>query len=97
MYINFTNVCLMTSLNQNLEFLIVLMFFAELTCFVVSQVAPEEFHATLDYINGILYKSVPLNLKCLLFGCVCCPCTLGMSMGPVLFLNKRVCCIIRDH
>ena len=57
----------------------------------LSQVASEEFHSTLGRLNAILQKSIPFNLKCLLCGCLCCFCTLGLSMGPVLYLNKRVC------
>ena len=54
------------------------------------QVAPEEFHSTLSSINSILQKNIPLNLKFLICGCLCCCCTLGVSLGPVLCLNKRV-------
>jgi len=55
----------------------------------MGKVASEEFHSTLDRLNAILHKSVPFNLKCLLCGCLCCCCTLGLSLGPVLYLSKR--------
>lgn len=50
----------------------------------------EEYQSTINGVNAILLKSVPLNLKFLLCGCLCCVCTLGMSLGPVFYLNKRV-------
>ncbi|XP_003390184.1 PREDICTED: cysteine-rich hydrophobic domain-containing protein 2-like [Amphimedon queenslandica] len=61
----------------------------EFPSYLVGKVAPEEFHATLERINSILYKSIPFNLKCLICGCLCCCCTLGISLGPVLYLSKR--------
>ena len=33
---------------------------------------------------------MPVNIRWLLCGCICCCCTLGMSMWPVVCLNKRV-------
>ena len=56
----------------------------------LAQVASEEFHSTLSRVNAILQKSFPLNLKCFLCGCLCCCCTLGLSLGPVVYLSKRV-------
>lgn len=52
------------------------------------RVAPEEFQATIGHVNGILQKQVPLSLKCLLFGCFCCCCTAGLSLGPSIVLNR---------
>ena len=61
-----------------------------------SQVAPEEFHSTVGRVNSVLAKSIPLNLRCLLCGCLCCCCTLGLSLGPVVYLSKRVSpCLLR--
>ena len=61
-----------------------------------SQVAPEEFHSTVGRVNSVLAKSIPLNLRCLLCGCLCCCCTLGLSLGPVVCLSKRVSpCLLR--
>uniref|UniRef100_A0A1B0FPC8 Golgin subfamily A member 7/ERF4 domain-containing protein n=1 Tax=Glossina morsitans morsitans TaxID=37546 RepID=A0A1B0FPC8_GLOMM len=57
---------------------------------LVSRVAPEEFKATIVRINGILKKTLPVNVKWLFCGCVCCCCTLGCSLWPVICLSKRV-------
>ena len=56
---------------------------------LVGKVAPEEFHSTMDHINSVLSKSIPFNLKCLICGSLCCCCTLGISLGPVIYLSKR--------
>lgn len=56
---------------------------------LVSRVAPEEFKATIGRINGILKKALPVNVKWLFCGCVCCCCTLGCSLWPVICLSKR--------
>lgn len=57
---------------------------------LVSRVAPEEFQATMERINGLLKKSLPMNVKWLFCGCICCCCTLGCSLWPVVCLSKRV-------
>ena len=54
------------------------------------QVAPEEFQSTIHYVNILLVKSIPFSVKYLLFGCLCCCCTFGLSLGPVFILNKMV-------
>ena len=54
------------------------------------QVAPEEYKATVTRVNRVLCKTMPVNVRWLLCGCICCCCTLGMSMWPVVCLNKRV-------
>jgi len=54
-----------------------------------SRVAPEEFKATVTRVNVTLRKSLPVNVRWLLFGCLCCCCTLGCSMWPVVCLSKR--------
>ncbi|PAA72168.1 hypothetical protein BOX15_Mlig011730g1 [Macrostomum lignano] len=53
------------------------------------RVAPEEFKQTVERINAILRKTMPLNLKWYICGCFCCCCTLGCSLWPVVCLNKR--------
>lgn len=65
-------------------------FNVEFPCGLLSRVAPEEFKATIGRINGILKKTLPLNVKWLFCGCVCCCCTLGCSLWPVICLSKRV-------
>lgn len=54
-----------------------------------SRVAPEEFKATVTRVNVTLRKALPVNVRWLLFGCLCCCCTLGCSMWPVVCLSKR--------
>ena len=54
------------------------------------KVAPEEFYATIQRVNSIVQKQVPLGFKCFLLGCFCCCCTAGLSLGPAMILNKRV-------
>lgn len=56
-----------------------------------SRVAPEEYQATVARINSVLKKTLPVNVKWLFCGCVCCCCTLGCSLWPVICLSKRVC------
>lgn len=55
-----------------------------------TQVAPEEYATTLKRINGVLKKTLPMNMKWLVCGCLCCCCTLGCSLWPVICLTKRV-------
>lgn len=57
---------------------------------LVSRVAPEEFKATVLRMNSVLKKTLPVNVKWLFCGCVCCCCTLGCSLWPVICLSKRV-------
>ncbi|KAK2170556.1 hypothetical protein LSH36_2g10011 [Paralvinella palmiformis] len=56
---------------------------------LAAKVAPEEYKATIRRINSVLKKTLPMNVKWLLCGCLCCCCTLGCSMWPVICLNKR--------
>uniref|UniRef100_A0AAQ4P2N7 Cysteine-rich hydrophobic domain 2 n=1 Tax=Gasterosteus aculeatus aculeatus TaxID=481459 RepID=A0AAQ4P2N7_GASAC len=53
------------------------------------QVAPEEFKASINRVNGCLRKTLPVNVRWLLCGCLCCCCTLGFSLWPVICLSKR--------
>ncbi|KPP70631.1 cysteine-rich hydrophobic domain 1 protein-like, partial [Scleropages formosus] len=55
-----------------------------------SQVAPEEFKTSMGRVNTCLKKNLPINVKWLLCGCLCCCCTVGCSLWPVICLNKRV-------
>lgn len=54
------------------------------------QVAPEEFKASINRVNSCLRKTLPVNVRWLLCGCLCCCCTLGFSLWPVICLSKRV-------
>lgn len=56
---------------------------------LAAKLAPEEFKATISRLNGVLKKTLPMNVKWLLCGCICCCCTLGCSMWPVICLSKR--------
>ena len=55
-----------------------------------ARVAPEEFKATVTRVNQTLRKNLPINVRWLFCGCLCCCCTLGCSMWPVICLSKRV-------
>lgn len=54
--------------------------------------APEEFKASINRVNSCLRKTLPVNVRWLLCGCLCCCCTLGFSLWPVICLSKRVRC-----
>lgn len=64
-------------------------FDAEFPSSLAGKVAPEEFKETVLRINGVLRKALPVNVKWLFCGCICCCCTLGCSLWPVVCLNKR--------
>ncbi|KAJ9599679.1 hypothetical protein L9F63_026471, partial [Diploptera punctata] len=64
-------------------------FDAEFPNGLVSRVAPEEFKATVMRVNTVLKKTLPVNVRWLFCGCVCCCCTLGCSLWPVICLSKR--------
>ncbi|CAH1708322.1 cysteine-rich hydrophobic domain-containing protein 2 [Rhopalosiphum maidis] len=64
-------------------------FQSEFPSALVSRVAPEEFEETMARINSVLKKSLPMNAKWLFCGCMCCCCTLGCSLWPVICLSKR--------
>ncbi|CAG0925254.1 unnamed protein product [Notodromas monacha] len=53
------------------------------------KVAPEEFKGTMSRLNSVLKKTLPINVKWLFCGCLCCCCTLGCSLWPVICLSKR--------
>jgi len=61
----------------------------EFPCALTGKVAPEEYHDTLQRINSVLKKALPVNVKWLFCGCLCCCCTLGCSLWPVVCLSKR--------
>ncbi|KAF4532697.1 hypothetical protein B566_EDAN004681 [Ephemera danica] len=65
-------------------------FDAEFPAGLVSRVAPEEYQATVQRVNSELRKTLPVNVRWLLCGCVCCCCTLGCSLWPVVCLSRRV-------
>ena len=53
-------------------------------------------------INSALRKTLPMNVKWLFCGCICCCCTLGCSLWPVICLSKRVSMlgsfhVVTDH
>jgi hypothetical protein len=56
---------------------------------LLARVAPEEFKLTIEKVNSVLRKSLPLQLKWIIFGCLCCCCTLGCSFWPVVCLSKK--------
>ncbi|XP_037087166.1 cysteine-rich hydrophobic domain-containing protein 2-like [Pollicipes pollicipes] len=64
-------------------------FSTEFPSALAAKVAPEEYRATVQRINGVLKKTMPVSAKWLFCGCLCCCCTLGCSLWPVICLNKR--------
>jgi len=58
-------------------------------CQLHARVAPEEYKATISRVNVTLRKTLPVNVRWLFCGCLCCCCTLGCSMWPVICLSKR--------
>ncbi|BHF57170.1 hypothetical protein AAHC03_02037 [Spirometra sp. Aus1] len=54
------------------------------------KVAPEEYQETISRVNRKLRNSMPVNLKWLLCGFICCCCTLGCSMWPALCVNRKI-------
>uniref|UniRef100_K7FTN0 Cysteine rich hydrophobic domain 1 n=1 Tax=Pelodiscus sinensis TaxID=13735 RepID=K7FTN0_PELSI len=64
-------------------------FDSEFPSVLTGKVAPEEFKTSISRVNACLKKNLPINVKWLLCGCLCCCCTLGCSLWPVICLNKR--------
>ncbi|ELK08261.1 Cysteine-rich hydrophobic domain 1 protein [Pteropus alecto] len=64
-------------------------FDTEFPSVLTGKVAPEEFKTSIGRVNACLKKALPVNVKWLLCGCLCCCCTLGCSLWPVICLNKR--------
>nr|SVE74497.1 EOG090X0FHK [Daphnia barbata] len=56
---------------------------------LTGKVAPEEYSESLQRVNSVLKKTLPVNVKWLFCGCICCCCTLGCSLWPVVCLSKR--------
>ncbi|CAF1493515.1 unnamed protein product [Adineta steineri] len=56
---------------------------------LMHKVSRDEYQETIKHVNMILRKNIPNHLKWLLCGCICCCCTMGLSLCPVIFLNKR--------
>ncbi|XP_065839110.1 cysteine-rich hydrophobic domain-containing protein 2-like [Oscarella lobularis] len=56
---------------------------------LTGKIASEEFDATIGRINSFLGHTVPFTVRWLLCGVLCCCCTGGCSMIPVVYLNKR--------
>uniref|UniRef100_A0A803V4R6 Cysteine rich hydrophobic domain 1 n=1 Tax=Ficedula albicollis TaxID=59894 RepID=A0A803V4R6_FICAL len=65
-------------------------FDTEFPSVLTGKVAPEEFKTSISRVNACLRKNLPVNVKWLLCGCLCCCCTLGCSLWPVVCLNKRL-------
>ncbi|XP_036380249.1 cysteine-rich hydrophobic domain-containing protein 2-like isoform X2 [Megalops cyprinoides] len=64
-------------------------FDSEFPSVLTGKVAPEEFKMSMCRVNTCLRKSLPVNVRWLLCGCLCCCCTMGWSLWPVICLNKR--------
>nr|XP_020640023.1 cysteine-rich hydrophobic domain-containing protein 1 [Pogona vitticeps] len=64
-------------------------FDTEFPSILTGKVAPEEFKTSISRVNACLKKNLPVNVKWLLCGCLCCCCTLGCSLWPAICLTKR--------
>ncbi|XP_026540691.1 cysteine-rich hydrophobic domain-containing protein 1 isoform X1 [Notechis scutatus] len=64
-------------------------FDTEFPSVLTGKVAPEEFKTSIGHVNACLRKNLPITVKWLLCGCLCCCCTLGCSLWPAVCLNKR--------
>ncbi|KAM6151698.1 cysteine-rich hydrophobic domain-containing protein 1 isoform 1-T1 [Rhynchocyon petersi] len=64
-------------------------FDTEFPSVLTGKVAPEEFKTSIGRVNACLKKAIPVNVRWLLCGCLCCCCTLGCSLWPVICLSKR--------
>ncbi|MGH0143702.1 UNVERIFIED_CONTAM: hypothetical protein FKN15_007524 [Acipenser sinensis] len=64
-------------------------FESEFPSSLTGKVAPEEFKASINRVNSCLKKNLPVSVRWLLCGFLCCCCTLGCSMWPVVCLAKR--------
>lgn len=57
---------------------------------LVGKVSKEEFNRTMKHLNLLLREQQSLSAKVLLFGSLCCCCSLGFSLiGPSIALRKR--------
>lgn len=54
-----------------------------------AKLAPEEFNDTIKQINQVLSKELANSFRWLVFGSIFCCCTLGISLLPVIFMNKK--------
>ncbi|XP_061454376.1 cysteine-rich hydrophobic domain-containing protein 1-like isoform X1 [Rhineura floridana] len=64
-------------------------FDTEFPSVLTGKVAPEEFKTSISRVNACLKKNLPISVKWLLCGCLCCCCSLGCSLWPAVCLNKR--------
>ncbi|CAL8080622.1 unnamed protein product [Calicophoron daubneyi] len=53
------------------------------------KLAPEEFQETMRKINERLEHSLPTHVRWLFCGLLCCCCTAGCSLWPVIHLSRR--------
>ncbi|XP_047222664.1 cysteine-rich hydrophobic domain-containing protein 2 isoform X2 [Girardinichthys multiradiatus] len=75
--------------NEEIWFGLSNKFESEFPSALTGKVAPEEFKASINRVNSCLRKTLPVNVRWLLCGCLCCCCTLGFSLWPVICLSKR--------
>ncbi|GAA48150.1 cysteine-rich hydrophobic domain 2 protein [Clonorchis sinensis] len=53
------------------------------------KLAPEEFQETIRKVNDRLEKSLPTHVRWLFCGLLCCCCTAGCSLWPVIHMSRR--------
>lgn len=55
---------------------------------LTGKLSPDEYAETIARLNAILEKQVNLGIKWLMFGCLCCCCTVGCSLWPAICLKQ---------
>ncbi|KAL3095424.1 hypothetical protein niasHS_007523 [Heterodera schachtii] len=64
-------------------------FSTEFPSALTGKLAPEEFDDTLRRVNYVLQRNVSRNLRWLICGLLFCCCSFGISLWPVVCLNRR--------
>lgn len=71
-------------------------FSTQLPSQLLGQLAAEEFNNTVCLINETARKNIAINMFCLVCGCIPLCCTLGCSMVPAIYFNKRTIRLIHE-
>ncbi|KAL7070413.1 hypothetical protein ACQ4LE_010317 [Meloidogyne hapla] len=71
-------------------------FSSEFPCSLKGKLAPEEFQDTMDRINFVLQRNVHSHLRWLICGLIFCCCSMGISLWPVIYLNKGTISAVKE-
>lgn len=63
---------------------------------LLGQLAAEEFNNTVYLINKTARKNIAINMFWLVCGCMPLCCTLGWSIVPAIYFNKRTIRLISE-